>query len=176
MKQVGEDKGLTGDLGSSANEAIEQMITRDVDYKPKFVEWAWQTFLEMEEVTDLIKKILAPCDAIVVGASTTAHDQNAECKNAHGALVAQLEQSRTKIKELLKNTMGDSETARKNFNAARADFNAAQASYRILGDIGQTAMFDYCDQLFHIMAQIYGTMGRGFATGHLPKEPGPPQV
>jgi len=174
-KQIGEDQGMAGDLGSSANEAIELMIHRDIDYKPKFIEWAQQMHDNLVDVMNKMKMVLKPCDAIVV-VSTVELDHNKIAKDSYGQLIWRLDDIKSKIDSVLANSMGDSETARKNFNLARDSFNDAQQSYRQVGDIGQTAMFDYADQLMHIMAQVMDTMGRGFATGHVPKEPGPPQL
>jgi hypothetical protein len=157
-------------------QAIELMVTRDVMYKPKFIEWANQMLREMKETVQIIKDVLGPCDAIVVIDAAVAHDPNAAAKAAYESVIRMLDSMVAQVGVILEQSMDDGEVARKGFNEARKTFNGAQSLYRVLGDIGQTAMFDYCDQLIHVMAQLMGTMGRGFATGHLPKEPGPPQI
>ena len=170
-KTVGEAKGSVGDLGASANIAIEQMITRQVGYNSEFKAWAKQMFPQLCEVMDRMKQVLEPCDAIV------DQEHNQSQKQNHQNFVQNLDAARNGVQRAIEeNDMEVSEESRKKFNGARNHFNEAQHNYRILGDIGGCAMFNYSDQLIHIIAQIMGTMGRGFSTGVIPDEPGPPQL
>ena len=175
-KTVGETTGSVGDLGASANIAIEQMISRAVEYSPELKLWANEYFKQLEAVMAKTKLVLEPCDAIVQVPDSVGLNHNASAAEAYESFKTNLDKSRSQIADLLKNDMLISEEARKKFNKARETFNEAQHNYRILGDIGGCAMFTYSDQLIHIMAQIMGTMGRGMSTGNIPDEPSPPQL